>query len=253
MSPDDYVAAVLKRYELPTGPDSPAEKATEELGRLITAWAGRYLMSLTTTGSYAKGTRVRGSTDLDLLVSLGPRTKGGPHQIYDCMFAWLKSKRFNPRTRNIGITIQYKGLIVDIIPARMEWGSTNDHSVFETERGHATRTNFDRHVKFIRESKRIEEIRAAKIWRDLLNLRFPSFYLELAVLDAVKHRAHHQPAENLTAILEYFSTMLVSVPFRDPANFNNKVSSELTEHEQMAVATAAAATLKKSDWDRVIW
>ncbi len=252
MSPDDYVAAVLKRYELPTGPDSPAEKATEELGRLITAWAGRYLMSLTTTGSYAKGTRVRGSTDLDLLVSLGPRTKGGPHQIYDCMFAWLKSKRFNPRTRNIGITIQYKGLIVDIIPARMEWGSTNDHSVFETERGHATRTNFDRHVKFIRESKRIEEIRAAKIWRDLHDLRFPSFYLELAVLDAVKHRAHHQPAENLTATLEYFSTMLVSVPFRDPANFNNKVSSELTEHEQMAVATAAAATLKKNDWDRVI-
>jgi hypothetical protein len=252
MSPDDYVAAIVKRYELPDGPEAPATRAATDLAEMIKPWAGRCLMGTTPTGSWAKGTRIRGSTDLDLLILLGPRTRGTPAQIHQSLFAFLKRGGHAPRQHNVGIGMQYSGLMVDLIPARQEWGSGDRVALFETERGRVTITNLDEHVRLIRESGRVEDIKATKIWRDLRGLRFPSFYLELVVLDALRHRAHHQPGANLLGTLEYLRDNFAGTSFRDPANSENKVSAELTEHEQLAIAAAAGKDLKEEDWNRII-
>ncbi|MBN2537867.1 hypothetical protein JXB37_06285 [candidate division WOR-3 bacterium] len=249
---DDYVAAVLREYALPSGPGSPAEAAARELKKLVGGWAGKYLMAIEPAGSYVKNTRVRGGTDLDLLVSLGPRTKGTVRQQYHCLFNWLKSQGLKPVTGHVTVIIQYHGLLVDLLLARQDWGGSGNHTVFETERERETSTNFETHERLVRESGRTEDIRALKIWRNLRGLRFPSFYLELVVLDALRHRAHNQPGANLLAVLEYLRDKFVRTPFRDPANFENRVSDELTEHEQMAIAEAAARSLGERDWAAIV-
>jgi len=222
------------------------------LSDLIKPWAGHYLMGTSATGSYAKGTRIRGSTDLDILVQLGPRTHPTPERIHKTLFALLKHRGLVPRSRNVSIAIQYQGLLVDLIPARQEWGSGDRVALFETERNQVTVTNIGEHVRLIRESGRIEDIKALKIWRDLRGLRFPSFYLELVVLDALRHRAHNQPGANLLGTLECLRDRFVGTPFRDPANFENRISAELSEHEQLALAAAARESLEEGSWDRIV-
>ncbi|MFO7638047.1 MAG: hypothetical protein R6X14_01905 [bacterium] len=252
MLPDEYVTQVLRRYEPDVEPDTPTARAAEEIPGVIAPWTGRCLMSVCPTGSWAKGTRIRGSTDLDLLILLGPRTHGTPEQIHRSLFAFLKRKGHTPIRHNVAIALQYRSLLIHLIPARQEWGSGDRVAIFETERGRSTVTNPSAHVQMIRESGRAEDIRAAKIWRDRHGLRFPSFYLELVVLDALRHRAHNQPAANLLGTLGYLGKSFAGTPFRDPANIENKVSTELTEHEQLAIASAAERTLREKDWSRII-
>ncbi|MFO7674836.1 MAG: hypothetical protein R6X12_00755 [bacterium] len=252
MSPDDYVAAVLKRYDLQDGPESPAARTAGVLAELVKPWSGHCLIGTMPTGSWAKGTRIRGSTDLDLLVLLGPRTRGTPEKIHHSLFAFLKRNGHSPRQRNVAISMQFRGLLVDLVPARQEWGSGSKAAIFETERGRPTVTDLDAHVRLIRDSGRVADIRALKVWRDLRGLRFPSFYLELVVLDALKRRPRNQPADNLLVTLEYLRDNFAGTSFRDPVNVENKVSTELTEHEQMAIAAAAGETLQVGDWERII-
>jgi hypothetical protein len=147
----------------------------------------------------------------------------------------------------------HHGLKVDLIPARQEWGASNDHRIFETEHQRVTRTNFDTHQRIVRESDLIEEIRLVKVWRALRNLRLPSFCLELVVIDALRRRAHHQPAANMEVVLHYLKDVLPNAPIRDPANFENRVSDDLLKHEKIAIAEAAAESLKQKDWGHVVW
>ena len=253
MLPDAYVRTVLARYELPSGPESPAEMVAVELKKPISEWAGRYLLGITFCGSYANGTRVRGATDVDLLVSLGPRTPLDIDKLYERFFTFLNSRGYNPKRQSVSIGLQHHGLAVDLVPARQEWGASNDYRVFETERRRVTRTNFDTHLKTVKESDVIEEIRLLKIWRNLRGLRFPSFCLDLTVIDAMRHHAHHQPAASLEVVLKYLKEVFPNAPIRDPANFENRVSDDLLKHERLAISDAAGESLKQTDWSKIVW
>jgi hypothetical protein len=253
MVPDEYVRLILSNYELPSGEGSPAEIAAAELRNPIIEWGGRYLQGASFCGSYAKGTRVKGATDMDMLVSLGPRTPLDADKLYDRFFDFLKKRGYKPTRLNVSIGLQYHGLEVQLIPARQEWGGANDHRIFETEHQRVTRTNFDTHLRLVQESGFIDEIRLAKIWRNLRNLRLPSFCLELAVMDALHSSQHQQLAANLETVLRYFVDTLPNAPLRDPANFENRVSDDLLKHEKIAISEAAAESLKQQNWAKVVW
>ncbi len=253
MVPDEYVRSILTRYDLPSGEGSPAELAAAELMVPTTEWAGRFLLGISFCGSYAKGTRVKGATDMDILVSLGPKTPLDADKLYERFFDFLKRKDLKPRRLNVSIGLQHHGLEFHLIPARQEMGGSNDHRIFETEHQRVIRTNLDTHLKVVKESDTIEEIRLMKIWRNLRNLRLPSFCLELAVMDALRYRPHHKPAANMEVVLRYLKDTLPNAPIRDPANFENRVSDDLLKHEKIATAEAATQSLKQADWGKVVW
>ncbi len=253
MLPDVYVRSILANYDLPSGEASPAELAAAELKTPITEWAGRFLLGISFCGSYAKGTRVRGSTDIDILVSLGPRTPLDADKLYDRFFDFLKDRGLKPIRQSASIGLQHHGLEVQLIPARQEWGGSNDHRIFETAHQRVTRTNLDTHLRVVKESDFIEEIRLAKIWRNLRNLRLPSFCLDLAVLDALHHSPHHQLVANMQTVLRYLRDTLPNAPIRDPANFENRVSDDLLKHEKIAISEAASESLKQANWAKIVW
>lgn len=253
MSPDEYLRFVLGKYELPAGSESPAQLAANDLEPAIKEWAGRYLISMQPCGSYAKGTRVKGGSDIDLLISLGPRTPLDMPKIYEHFFNWLKKHNFEPVRQNISIGMKYKGLAIDLIPAKQEWGTGNNHLIFETARNRTTRTNFETHNKLIQNSGYITEIKVLKIWRTVRELRFPSFFLELVVIDALRKRPKDMLSHNIEHILIYLRDVFPGSPYRDPANPENVVSDDLLRHEKLAIADAASESLIQKDWARIIW
>lgn len=253
MTPDDYLLAVISKYKLATGKDTPAFSTAQRLYPILKHWAGQYLLQVLFSGSYAKGTGIRGSADLDLFVSLDPSTPHPLKYIYDSLYSDMRNSGYSTRAQNVSVSIQYSGQAVDLIPARKQSGNTNDHSLFKNRSQTWTQTNVEAHIELIRGSGRLDEIRAIKIWRNLNNLEFPSFLLELAVLEALHGQSKNQLATNVITIFHYLADLFSESRLVDPANSNNVVSDDLTSAEKSVVATAASTALGESTWDQIIW
>ncbi|MDP3980118.1 MAG: nucleotidyltransferase [Chlamydiota bacterium] len=253
MTADDYVLSVVSQYQLTTGPQSPAYQAAQQLYPIIKNWANEFFLNVSFSGSYAKGTGIKGSTDVDLFISLVSQTPGTLKEIYENLYAYLAQKGYAPRRQNVSVGLTYHSLSVDLIPARKQSGNTNDHSLFKNKAQTWTQTNIQTHIDKIQQSGRLNEIRAIKIWRNLNHLDFPSFYLELTVLDALYDKNKNQPATNVLTVLEYLRDDFIGARVVDPANSNNIISDDLTSNEKSTISRAAKNTLTKSRWDQIIW
>lgn len=82
---------------------------------------------------------------------------------------------------------------------------------------------------------------------------FPSFYLELTVLNALSGRNRAQLADNVWAVLTYLRDSFANAPVVDPANSGNIISDDLTLAGKTVIANAARASLTKQYWSQIIW
>jgi len=89
MAPDEYVLSVVSKYQILTGPQSPAYEAGQQLYPIISKWANNFLLNVSLSGSFAKDTAIKGSADLDLFISLHPQTPGTLKDIYNNLYNYL--------------------------------------------------------------------------------------------------------------------------------------------------------------------
>ena len=99
----------------------------------------------------------------------------------------------------------------------------------------------------------MKEIRAVKIWRNLHGLSFPSFYLELMVIEGLKGRSKTNLAENVLNALNFIGDNLATRRIIDPANTNNVISDDLSAMEKNTVARQAKLSAGKRRWEEIIW
>lgn len=250
MSPDLYVLEVLSRYNVPT---APALKASQDIAETIKGWTRRYLLAQVVTGSYSKGTRIKGGTDIDLVLSVGPRTPGTMQKVYENLFAYMRAKGYRARRGCVSVSVVSEGFKLDLIPARVQWGTSNNHEVYVAASGKTQMVHFESQVKHVRDSGWLKEIIALKIWRDLRGLDFPSYYLELVVLQSLKNANSQRHAHNLLAVLRHISQHLEDKPVMDPTNIHNAVSDCLSPDKKRAVALAARQSADQTDLRKIIW
>ena len=250
MSPDEYIRSVLWKYALTTTHITRVRQIAGVFSEIISKWAGQYINELKFSGSFAKGTAIAGSTDVDLFVSLSSDFTWTLEAIYNNLLGYLRN--YSPRPQNVSIGIKYEGISIDIIPAKKHPGNTNDHSLYRRKAKTWTQTNVDAHINLVRDSGRQNEIRTAKIWRNLNNLDFPSFYLELVVLEALYRRGKDQLADNFLSVLKYIGDEFCDARLEDPANSSNIISDDLTDAEKAVIARAAKDSLSKKTWEEII-
>jgi hypothetical protein len=253
MTPDEYVAQVLRKYAVQTGLDSPAERNGNAIRAAIKQWAGQSSVDISFSGSYAKGTAVSGTTDIDLFISLSSSTPGDLQDIYEGLFQYASRQGWLPRRQNVSIGITFGGTKIDLVPGRIQAGYQNYHSLYRSKKGSWTQTNVTLQIDTVRKSQRTDEIRAIKIWRNLHPLDFPSVYLELTVIDALYRRPTNTLADNVLEALKYIANSLQSARVVDPANSNNIISDDLTNAEKQTIALQASRSLQEQNWDQIIW
>lgn len=253
MTGDDYLASILQKYAVITGVGSPSHSERQALLPVIQGWAGDYLLSFDYSGSFAKGTCVKGSTDVDFFISLDPQTPFTLKEIYDKLYDYLSGKGYSARKQNVSISLSHNSLSVDLTPGKKQAGYTNDHSIFRNKAQTWTQTNVLQHINIVAQSGRIDEIKLTKIWRNLSRLDFPSFYLELSVINALYSKYRNQLASNFLTALNYLSTDFVNARIVDPANSNNVVSDDLTQAEKQLIASAATISKSKAYWSEIVW
>ncbi|TIM26515.1 MAG: nucleotidyltransferase [Mesorhizobium sp.] len=253
---EQYLRQVLARYSVDTGPFSPLLDIQRQLTPLITTWANGNMRWLAPSGSFAKGTAVHTGTDFDLFISLRRETEETLSEIYEKLVRKVAGAGFRPKRKNCSVGIRFHGYDVDLVPGRqLPGGITTKHSLHrERDNSVWKMTDVQAHVAKVRGSMLLDEIRLFKIWRDRNGLEFPSFYLELILMDAM-------PIPFLIPKLEdrmqtgfaYIRDNILSARIVDPANSNNVLSNELTIAEKRAIRAAASDAFDARYWSEFVW
>ncbi len=250
MTGDSYLEGVLARHTLV--PTFAISVATSVIVPSLRQWAGRWLNDIYFTGSVAKGTAISGATDLDIFISLKPDTPDTLQEIYDRLFGWANDHSWMPRQQNVSVGINFLGAKIDLVPGQLQQGFTYYHSLWRRKAQTWTQTAPEIHIRHVRNSGRTREIRAIKIWRKSHNLDFPSFYLELTVMDGLSGCGWNL-ASNVQRALAYIAANLTQSRVEDPANTNNLISDDLTYAEKLTIATQAQLSHDERNWMYTIW
>jgi hypothetical protein len=251
--PDQYLSQVLQSRTPSAADRLKAIKAYASLSVLLRQWAHVYLAGIHLSGSFAKGTAVRGDTDLDINVCLKKDTPGSLRDLYYHLDAFLRGNGLTTSLRNVSIRVVHSGLAVDIVPGRQQHLLGGAQSLYFRKSDTWIQTNIFSHVKLIKESTRKKPICLIKIWRRLRSLDFPSFYLELAVLEALKGQLPFGLERNVLTVLSFLARDLPARRIVDPANSNNIVSDELSDEEKRAISLQASKSLQATNWGQIIW
>lgn len=227
-----------------------------ELKPHIHEWANGHAYCLKLSGSLAKGTGITDTTDIDLFISLDPSV--GACNTLENVYNTLRNK-FNAtgyavREQNVSIGVNYTGLKIDVVAGVKHHILGFDHSVWKRKAKTHTKTNIDAHINLVKNSGRVFDIKVIKIWRKLHGLDFPSFYLELTVIEALKGTGllGSSPSSNFVKVMNYLVNDFENKVIKDPSNQNNEVSDELTIAEKQKIKNLAKATLA-GNWNEAIW
>ncbi len=193
------------------------------------------------------------------LIRYSPATPGPISAIQTSL-----AEHFHGQVRNVSVRIAYKGLTVDLVPARR---SAAGDILWQARFNTWIKTDIAEQIRYVRTSGFIDEILALKIWRRRHALRFPSFLMELATIHALSRKggdcppiSKNQPctgrnsapksagcprliAESFPALLHFLATDFPTTRLLDPANSNNVVSDLLTEVERIRIARTARLSL----------
>ncbi len=251
---DTYLNKIINKYHLPGEIDALTKYyVVGTIENELESWAGYDLNKIFLSGSRSKGTAIKISSDLDLFISLNSNctvTLGG---IYNSLYNHMKSKGYDVRKQNVSIGLKYNDLSIDLVPSKKHSGNTNFHNLYKNKTNTWTQTNVERHIKLIKESGRTKEIILLKIWRKLHGLDFPSMYLELFTLEALKHKSKNDLTNNFWFLLNELTTNFKSKRIVDPSNTGNIISNDLTESEKNQIVNKAIECTKKGYWEEIIW
>ena len=249
---DQYAASIVEKYHVAADANSLSHRAADEVIPLLKQWGKQYLLGITLSGAYAKNTAITLSSHVDVLVALKPVPAMNMKKVFWSLFEFLSDHNLRPHTRNVSIQVECKGLMVDLIPACKDGGSSGN-LLFNKKTGYELHTDVAQHIHLIANSGRQQEICALKIWRERQSLDFPSLYLEMTVLQALESERFGQLADNVLAVLHYLGNRFEQAAVRDPANGKNILSDDLSAGGKQAIAKAAREALYDENWKKILW
>lgn len=251
MTQDDYLQSILQREGVDTGPYSPVRSVQSQIQPAIQQWAGNLLVAVTPSGSFAKGTANRSGTDIDLFISLSTATTETLKEIYDSLCKTMTDKGYSPKRQNVSINVHVNGSSVDLVPGKRQDTYTDDHSLYRRKADTWIKTNVTKHINHVRQGGRINETRIIKLWRNQKSLDFPSFYLELTVINALSGQ-YGSLSKNVWNVFVYLRDTFPNARVIDPANTNNIISDDLTATERASIKSAAEQALRATNWSQIV-
>ena len=249
---DEYLTFVLAREAVGNGPLSPLRGLAEDMAGYGRRLAGEGLLGVHPVGGSEHGTANLTGRPIGFLFSFSPHLPASVDRLYEGLFALLDRLGYEPQRRDAGIVLLYRNVLIDIVPAKREAMAGDVHELWNARAKRAVKTCPTAHARLIRESGRIAEIRCLKLWRDQIGLDFPTFYLELSVLAALRKRPPGSLSDNVWAVFGYLETLFVARSVLDPFNANNIVSDSLSAAGRDAVRKAARLARSGRPWSQII-
>jgi hypothetical protein len=239
MEPQKYLEEILKNQTLDEKGDE-LEALRSERDKVETLLRNHFKdipISIQYAGSYKKGTMIKESYDLDMTCYFnnGDNSAGDSlEEIFSNVEKALSEEYYVYRKKS-ALRIQSKDaenridFHIDVVPGRFADDGKGDVYLYQSE-GEKDRlkTNLEKHVKHIAESKLVNTIRLVKLWKELNQLNAKTFILELLV---VKSLDDLTDSKGLDVCFESFLTAISenidNIALEDPANPSGNDLSEL--------------------------
>ena len=188
-------------------------------------------------GSLAKGTANINSCDIDLLTYLNNDTKMSLQEIYDKTYESLKNNYICEK-KNSAITLTGKigeewDYNVDVVPGKFSSSdATSDVYLWQNNSKSRIKTNPEKQIKKIKESKSKDVIRLIKLYRDFNNFKFKSFFLEIFAVDVVES-LYSENDSLLDKVIKFCSQYdkIGVQKINDPANTHNDIMDIHSKYE----------------------
>ena len=250
MPDETYLKKIITKYHRN---ELGARVHVNTLSPIIKHWAGSYFNEAIYSGSIAKGTAISLSADADVFISLSPATPGNIAQVYTNLFNTLTQNGYLASMQNVSIGVSVEDYNIDLIPGKRKSQQDYDHILYKKKTHSRIKTNVKTHVSHVTQSNRRREIKLTKIWSKLNTLQFPSFYLEMAVIDCLSKRSVSDLSGNFRKVISFMASSFINKSYADPSNSNNIISDDLTKTEKLAIQNAAKLALSLPNWEYVIW
>ena len=250
MPDETYLKKIITKYQ---SNELVAKVHVNTISPIIKRWAGRYFNEAIYSGSIAKDTAISLSADADVFISLSPATPGNIAQIYTTLFNNLTQNGYLACMQNISIGVSVEDYNIDIVPGKRLSQRNYDHILYKKKTHSRIKTNVKTHVSHVTKSNRSREIKLTKIWSKLNKLEFPSFYLEMAVIDCLAGRSGSDLTGNFWKVISFMASSFMNKSYADPSNPNNIISDDPTKAEKLAIQNAAKLALSQPNWEYVIW
>ena len=253
MNANTYLLSIIKKYSILEEERSRILSRVRALWKEIRKWNNQYIIRIIPSGSFSKGTVIKGSdVDIDLMISLKNQTPFTLKEAYESLYEYL-CHSYHPRKQNVSIRIIFNGIKVDLVPAQRQPTGLYPHSIYVSKLDTWTKTNIHKHIYIIKNSPRKQIIILLKIWCHLHELNFPSFLLELTVLEALKGRPIFGIDKNFLTVLKYIIEQFSCVRIYDPANTNNIVSDTITNNQKLQIIQMAKSSYESDCWEKIVW
>jgi predicted nucleotidyltransferase len=250
---NSYLSSIVKKYSILGEERLKFQSRVKPLYRELRKWANDYIVKIIPSGSFLKGTAIKGgAVDIDLLISLKNQTPYTLKEIYESLYDFLNQSYF-PRKQNVSIGIVYNGVKVDLVPAKKQPNVSHPHSIYVSKLDTWTKTNIHKHINIIKKSPHRNIIKLLKIWCNLNGLDFPSFLLELTVLETLKKRPVLGIERKFLTVLKYIIEEFEYVKIYDPANTNNIVSDTITGDQKLQIIQMARSSYESDCWEKIVW
>ena len=250
MTADEYLISILNKYEVNT---AGAVAAGNSILPTIQKWGGDYLLNTEFSGSLAKGTAVSIGSDADIFLSLSSSINQTLEEIYDTLYNAVTNAGYIAKKQNVSIGVTSNGYSIDLVPGRRISQYGNEHSLYVRKLQSWKKADIKKHIAYVQGSNRLNEIKLLKIWRQLHKLEFPSFFLEMTVIDALAYAKYGDLANNFLKCLNFLKDNIKTVNYTDPANTNNCISDLCTATEKSTIANQASNSLSQQNWESVMW
>lgn len=250
MTADEYLQQIIQKYQTNA---NAATAVAHQIYPTIKAWGGQNLIETIWSGSIAKGTTVSLSTDADVFISLSSTYTDSLSEIFNSLNGALSKAGYTTRKQNVSLRVYTSGCKIEYTPGKRQSQQGYDHSIYKSKSDSWIKTNVKTHISQIKDSGRISEIKLCKIWRELNRFEFPSFFLELAMIDCLSGSKYNDLATNFWQVLGFLADSFVDRVYYDPANTNNRVSDDLNATEKVLIRQAAVNSRSKKAWAEIVW
>lgn len=261
-----YVNKIIEKYSKNGQLTQNEKTAYSNLSQTLNNWFNRTYnrysyypkMSIQQSGSRAKGTAIKGKSDMDMFLSIeDPNNEKTLQTYYDEVYVFLKDEGYAVRKQNASIGLKYYGCDIDVVPAKkvnsQSYIRYNDHYLWSNKHKCRMLTNIQKHIDMVRNSGVQKEIMLLKVWRENHSLDFPSIYIEQLCIEKLSKNNQYNLADNFWQMLHYISDNIENKRVVDPSNCNNIISDSLTNSEKRQIANQAQGSLGQKYWKDILW
>lgn len=256
MTGNEYLQNVLnvKTYVYPAEQNTQYQAVLTRVLPIIQYWSMGYLEDVFQSGSSAKGTAIKGKSDVDIFISIKSSCNTTLENMFNSLGNAMTIAGYNVRRQNVSIGIKVGNIDVDLVPGKKDIGNTNYHKLYVSKKDSWTQTNVKLQIQNIKNSRRAKFIQLTKIWRDCHRLEFPSINIELVVIEALKGCSYDiDLSTGFMKVLEYIRDNIMMLRLVDPGNTANILSDDMTENEKRIVQMYAQDSASQKYWKDIIW